>query len=215
MAEICPLFGGSKPFTPPTWKTTDDRVRGGSSKSDLSPLKGNCAVFYGNLDIKTLGGAGFASQFSPENDDKKDSLVGRVGNDEDSNSAQAWDLSAYDGIEISIVQGDEKVYTLILRDHEIAEKREDGREHAAINWETELQAPTGGGTAFKAWKDFNAFYRGKERKDVGTLKTEHLRRIGIMMRSYFGTQEGEFRLILKSISARKEPKEASVQLLGS
>ena len=34
-------------------------------------------------------------------------------------------------------------------------------------------------------------------------------------KSYFGTQEGEFRLILNSIRARKEPKEAAVQLRGS
>ena len=33
-------------------------------------------------------------------------------------------------------------------------------------------------------------------------------------KSYFGTQEGEFRLTLQSISARKEPKEASVVPVG-
>lgn len=215
MAESFTLFGGSKPFAPPPWKTTDDRVRGGSSQSCLSPLEGNCASFHGNLDIKTLGGAGFASQYSPENDDKKTTQAASAGNDEDSNGTQVWDLSAYDGIEISTFQGDEKVYTLILRDDETAEKREDGREQAGINWEADFQAAADGGTVFRSWNDFKATYRGKERKDVGSLRTEHVRRIAIMMRSYFGTQEGEFRLMLKSILARKELKEAFAQQHGS
>ena len=157
-------------------------MRGGSSQSYLSPLEGNCASFHGNLDIKTLGGAGFASQFSPDNEVKKDKKVARTGNDEELIGAETWDLSAYDGIEISIVEGDEKAYTLILRDDEIAEKREDGRAQAGINWEAEFQVAAGDGIVWKAWKDFKATYRGNERKDVGSLSTEHVRRMGIMMR---------------------------------
>ena len=171
-----------RPLVPPPWQTKDDRVRGGSSQSYLSPLEGNCAAFYGNLDIKTLGGAGFASQFSPENVDRKDDQARMLGDNGDPNDVKAWDLSAYAGIEIAFAQGDDKVYTFILRDDEIVEKREDGREQAGINWEVELQAPVGGGTVWKPWKDFKATYRGKEKKDVGSLRIEHVRRMGIMMR---------------------------------
>lgn len=45
------------------------------------------ARFYGNLDIKTLGGAGFASQRT-------------VGED------RSWDLSDYAGIQLNIAKGD-------------------------------------------------------------------------------------------------------------
>ena len=47
------------------------------------------ARFYGNLDIKTLGGAGFASQRT-------------VGEDKN------WDLSDYAGIQLDIAKGDSK-----------------------------------------------------------------------------------------------------------
>lgn len=42
------------------------------------------ARFYGNLDIKTLGGAGFASQRTTAED-------------------KSWDLHEYDGVELEIV----------------------------------------------------------------------------------------------------------------
>jgi hypothetical protein len=45
------------------------------------------ARFYGNLDIKTLGGAGFASQRTVSED-------------------KEWDLSEYAGIQLDIAKGD-------------------------------------------------------------------------------------------------------------
>lgn len=47
------------------------------------------ARFYGNLDIKTLGGAGFASQRTVSED-------------------KNWDLSEYAGIQLDIAKGDSK-----------------------------------------------------------------------------------------------------------
>ena len=47
------------------------------------------ARFYGELDIKTLGGAGFASQRTTDDD-------------------RIWDLSGYDGIELAVVSADGK-----------------------------------------------------------------------------------------------------------
>ena len=48
------------------------------------------ARFYGELDIKTLGGAGFASQRTVSED-------------------RTWDLSGYAGIQLEIAKGDSKL----------------------------------------------------------------------------------------------------------
>ena len=190
---------------PSSWTTTDDRLRGGASQSYLDALPNNCARFYGHLDTSTLDGAGFASQYSPE--------------------GGSWDLSAYDGIEVEFQERDGKVYTLVLKDEESPGKREDGREKASINWEAEFRGcnsvgEEGDGNGFTKvwvpWGDFKATYRGKEKKDTGELKTRSVRRVGIMMRSYFGKQDGDFSIELSSICARKEAegdKKCSASLL--
>lgn len=95
---------------------------------------------------------------------------------------KAWNLSAYDGIEIDVGKGDGKVYTLILKDEKSPGKRDDGREQASINWEVDFKAGKGGGRVWKSWKDFRATFRGKEKLDVGSLRTDQVRRVGIMMR---------------------------------
>jgi len=180
------LFGATKPFLPPPWTTTDDRVRGGASQSYLTALPNNCARFYGHLDTSTLGGAGFASQLSPpeitpnaETEGKKDNI---------------WDLSLYDGMEIEVGKGDGKVYTFILKDEEQAEKRDDGREKAGVNWEVEFRAgkvddesakkdgKEEGTKVWIPWGDFKATFRGKEKEDAGKLKTGEVSRVGLMMR---------------------------------
>ena len=177
------LFGISKPFLPPPWTTTDDRVRGGASQSYLTAFPNNTARFYGHLDTSTLGGAGFASQFSPLEIFDLD----KGTKDEKS----SWDLSAYDGIEIEVGKGDGKVYTFILKDEEQAEKREDGREKSGINWEIDFKAGKSGDAEVEKeegmkvwvpWGDFKATYRGKEKEDAGRLKTGEVRRVGLMMR---------------------------------
>ena len=96
------------------------------------------------------------------------------------------------------------MYTLILKDEEMAGKRDDGREKAGISWEVEFRSgqkkevekegaygsDKGGSrkvvstTVWVPWEDFKATYRGKEKKDAGKLKTGEVRRVGIMMRRY-------------------------------
>ncbi|KAL8777911.1 MAG: hypothetical protein Q9213_007652 [Squamulea squamosa] len=187
---------------------SDDRVRGGSSRSSLSALSNNCALFEGHLDIETLGGAGFASQFqfaTPRNEDSG------------SSGDNVWDLSAYEGVEVDVGEGDGKVYTLILKDEEMQDKRDDGREKAGISWEADFRANdsnTGGiggemvgKKIWVSWSALKATYRGKEKEDVGKFKPGEIRRIGFMMRSFFGTQQGDFRLELRSITARKHTSE--------
>jgi hypothetical protein len=59
-----------------------------SLKSYLEFAKSNsCVRLFGNLDIKTLGGAGFASQRTTGED-------------------RHWDLSGFDGIALKIKHGD-------------------------------------------------------------------------------------------------------------
>ncbi|KAL8736243.1 MAG: hypothetical protein Q9166_000398 [cf. Caloplaca sp. 2 TL-2023] len=196
-SETLVLFGGSK---------SDDRVRGGSSRSALSALSNNCALFEGHLDIETLGGAGFASQFQyAASSDKGADLT----------SGSVWNLSAYEGIEVHVGAGDGKVYTLILKDEETQDKRDDGREKAGMNWEADFRVGKSsegdssedveGKKIWVPWSALKATYRGKEKDNAGEFKSGEVRRVGFMMRSFFGTQKGDFRLELRSLTARKQP----------
>ena len=173
---------GLRPWIPPPWITTDDRIRGGISQSHVSALPSNSARFYGHLDTSTLGGAGFASQFCSADADEN----------------WTWDLSKFDGIEVVVEKGDGKVYTLILKDVEQAAKREDGREKAGVSWEVEFRAGQNKRvqesekytdilasediTIWVPWSEFKATYRGKEKKDAGELKRGEIRKLGLMMR---------------------------------
>jgi len=127
------------------------------------------AVFYGNLDTKTLGGAGFASQRT-------------------TTETTTWDLSNYDGILLDIAQTDGKKYTLILKD-DILPKRSDGREQSTISWEydfsTKQLMKRGGGESgqvFVPWEDMIPTYRGREKKDVEPLNLREIKRFSLMMR---------------------------------
>lgn len=202
------------------WDTSDDRVRGGSSQSSLTALPGNCALFEGHLDIDTLGGAGFASQLQ--------SAALSTGVED-----AAWDLSIYNGIELDVGPGDRKIYTFIFKDELLEDKRDDGRDKAGINWEADFSLSTDNGVTTQEgiqgkkiwipWEALKATFRGKEKSNARKFDPAEIRRIGIMMRrsvchsgtecfgeltvmySYFGTQRGDFRLELRSISARTCP----------
>ncbi|KKK26312.1 hypothetical protein ARAM_001564, partial [Aspergillus rambellii] len=175
------LFGGPHPWSQDDWTSSDDRVRGGSSYSTLvrSPT-GQTAAFQGNLDIETLGGAGFASQRTT--------------------GERCWDLSAYDGLELNIDEADSKLYTLTLK-NEILPKRPDGREQSSVSWEIDFRTPETGKVVVK-WAGFKATYRGREmKKNPPCLDLTNIKRMSIMMRSFFGTQHGDFSLRLVSIAA--------------
>ncbi|PKX96416.1 CIA30 family protein [Aspergillus novofumigatus IBT 16806] len=172
------LFGGDQPWSPTNWTSSDDRVRGGSSYSTLTILPNNTVQFHGHLDITTLGGAGFAAQRTTDD--------------------LSWDLSDADGLELGIAGSDGKMYTLVLKDR-LLPKRADGREQSTISWEYDFR------TAGKAivrvrWVDLRATYRGRE-ADAEPLDLRNVKRISIMVRSFFGRQEGEFLLDIASIAA--------------
>ncbi|KAI0408419.1 NADH:ubiquinone oxidoreductase intermediate-associated protein 30 [Xylaria palmicola] len=174
------LFGGDKPWLAEAWVAADDRVRGGRSQSYLDYPTGprETVRFHGDLDITTLGGAGFASQRSPD--------------------PQRWDLSGFQGLRLAVKDGDGKMYTLIVKD-EILPRRPDGREQSTVSWEydftgdeAELDIP---------WRELKPTYRGKPKPDAKPLDLANIKRMSIMMRSFFGEQEGPFALELRYIAA--------------
>jgi hypothetical protein len=81
------------------FEASDDRDRGGSSKvipnflgqsksqSHLEIHSNEYALFYGTLDTKTLGGAGFASRRTAD-------------------TSKVWDCSGTDGILLQIPEAD-------------------------------------------------------------------------------------------------------------
>ena len=103
------------------------------------------------------------------------------------------------------------MYTLILKDEERKEKRDDGREQSSLSWEYDFRVPSSAGSAkpteethfWIPWSEFKPTFRGREKKDAGPLKTGSVTRFSIMMRSFFDTQEGDFRVVLTSIAAVK------------
>ncbi|OMP88368.1 hypothetical protein BK809_0003125, partial [Diplodia seriata] len=170
------------------WTSSDDRVRGGKSHSyfdidETDPV----ARFYGNLDIKTLGGAGFASQRT-------------------TGENRSWNIDGYDGIQIEIAKSDTTKYTLNIKNELLPPDPDTGREQSTISYEYDFVAPSPNTTAasstiFIPWDQFKATYRGREDPDAPPVNLTDVKRFGVMTRSFFGNQEGNFSLSLKSISA--------------
>ncbi|KAL6708504.1 hypothetical protein ACN47E_002767 [Coniothyrium glycines] len=175
------LFGGVKGWHAEDWTASDDRVRNGSSQSYLT-ITPPTALFHGTLDSTTLGGAGFASQ--------------RTTND------LPWDLSPYSGIHLALGKHDDKRYTITLKD-EVLPLSSDGREQSTTSYEYDFtNAPPEG--VFIPWHAFNATYRGTAKDDAEPLDVADVKRITIMMRSFFAQQQGDFELEIKSITAVKQ-----------
>ncbi|KAF1939576.1 CIA30 family protein [Clathrospora elynae] len=173
------IFGGDRGWKASDWTDSDDRVRGGASQSYLD-ISGSSARFHGNLDITALGGAGFASQ--------------RTTGDE-----KTWDLSDYDGIYLHLGKHDGKKYTLTLKD-EILPLMADGREQSTISYEYDFSS-TSKMALFVPWHAMKPTYRGKPKNDAAPLDTKNVKRFSLMMRSFFGDQEGDFSLTVMSIKA--------------
>ncbi|KAJ4514274.1 hypothetical protein HRR83_006773 [Exophiala dermatitidis] len=190
------LFGSNGGWYPEQWTASDDRVRGGSSQSYLD-CSGPAACFHGRLDIGTLGGAGFASQRTVRDD---------------------WHLKldSFAGVEVSIdpSHSDNHVYTLILKDHLLPPNRDNGREQSTMSWEFDFSTadsvPAGDDdttyrSLFIPWGRFRPTYRGKSYRSSKPLDVSDIRRVSIMIRSFFGSQQGEFRLRIHSLTACSAP----------
>lgn len=151
--------------------------------------------FHGNLDIKTLGGAGFASQRTTGED-------------------RSWDLSSYAGIVLDIAEADGKYpippnhatymasagrqahsckladnrYTFILKDELLPRNPDNGREQATISWEYDFKPCFGegglekGGLVWVPWSALKPTYRGKEKEHADPINLKTIKRMSIMMR---------------------------------
>ncbi|KAI0968171.1 NADH:ubiquinone oxidoreductase intermediate-associated protein 30 [Xylaria arbuscula] len=174
------LFGETESWLAEHWVASDDRVRGGRSISHLDyTSETNARVrFHGELDIKALGGAGFASQRSPEQ--------------------RSWDLSQFKGLSLAIRDGDGKRYTLVVKDT-VAAGRPDGRLYSTVSWEYDFEGKAG--EVHVPWEDLKPTYRGKPAPDTAPLNRENIKSISFMMRSFFGEQEGPFNLQLDHVVA--------------
>jgi len=92
-----------------------------------------------------------------------------------------WDLSAYSGIQLDILEADEKRYTFLIKDELLPESPE-GREQSTISWEYDFNADREGEKLFIRWADLKPTYRGKEKTDVKPLDLRNIRRMSIMNR---------------------------------
>ncbi|KAK3672266.1 hypothetical protein LTR78_007806 [Recurvomyces mirabilis] len=192
--KVKDLFGGSSAWDVEKWSASDDRVRGGKSQSYLEIDDNKAARFHGNLDIKTLGGAGFASQ----------------------KSTVDLDLSDFVAVRLNIAKGDKKRYTFILKDKLLPKNEDNGREQATISYEADFTLPSEilpgdahNRSVIIPFDSLNATYRGKLQKDAPKIDTKNIKQISLMNRSFFGTQEGDFSLTVSSITAiSKMPKQS-------
>ncbi|KAI1453432.1 NADH:ubiquinone oxidoreductase complex I intermediate-associated protein 30 [Annulohypoxylon moriforme] len=183
------LFGGYKSWNENAWCSSDDRVRGGKSKSYLEcPPDSNIATFHGTLDIKVLKGAGFASQHTVD--------------------PQNWDLVDYQGLRVGVGAVDGMRYTLVLKDEVPVKRTPDVYDESTVSWEFEFVPSTDEEVSVR-WKDFRPTYRGVPVQDTEPLRLDRIKRIGILMRSFFGAQEGPFKLELKYIAAIESEDKSS------
>ena len=127
-----------------------------------------------------------------------------------------WDLHAYDGLEIEWTEGDGKTYTLVLKDELEEEDRGDGsgRTKSGVVWEAEIKMEREGGRAWVPWGGFRPTYRGRKWEGGGELKVREIKRVGVMMRSFFGEQEGGFRVVLRGVCAVRVGREGGEVVEG-
>ncbi len=122
--------------------------------------------FAGELDHKTLGGAGFAAQRTVDD-------------------YRPPDLSNFDALVLDIPHSDGKKYTIILKDT-LNPKTREGREAASVSWEHDFHLPgfAGSGRVILHFDNFKPFYRGKpvENSNTPPIDRRGIRRIAIMVR---------------------------------
>lgn len=82
----------------------------------------------------------------------------------------------------------------------------DGREQSTISYEYDFSA-AGNSSIFVPWSELKPTYRGKEKSDAAPLNTKSVKRWSFMMRSFFGDQEGDFSVEIKSVKAVSQPED--------
>ncbi|KAK1982122.1 complex I intermediate-associated protein 30 [Colletotrichum cereale] len=186
------------PWDKSQWVASDDTVRNGTSHSALdiiepgtsgNPFSETIANFHGNLDFTTLGGAGFASQ----------------------RTADEWpglNISGYDTITLEIPYADGKRYTLNLKD--TVPTPINGVEQSGVSWEFNFQPPAVNHTEGNVQRvvmpisEFVPTFRGRVQNNTAPLDLSSIKRVNLMIRSFFAEQAGDFELHIKSVIASKE-----------
>ncbi|GKT63339.1 CIA30 family protein [Colletotrichum tofieldiae] len=186
------------PWDKSQWIASDDTVRNGTSHSALdiiepgsagNPFLETIANFHGKLDYATLGGAGFASQRTVDD----------------------WpglDISAYDTITLEIPYADGKRYSFNLKD--TVPPPINGVEQSGVSWEFNFQLPAVNHTDGQTEKvvipisEFVPTFRGRVQNNTAPLDLTSIKRVNIMIRSFFAEQDGDFELHIKSVVASKE-----------
>jgi len=207
MNNYTPLFGPPHRWNASQWKSQTDALRGGVSTAWLRvSLDGTYALFEGTLDSIALGGAGFSS----------------VVNDGE------WNFEGKDGlwVEVQGMKNPKKTLTLLLKNEVPKEgegEKEKEKPRSTVSWEYEIDLTATASTSsavgpdeedeeglapmlrmFMPFAEFKPFYRGRPVEPEGEgLKLGDVKRVGLMVRSYFGRQEqeGAFRFTILRVWA--------------
>lgn len=119
-------------------------------------------------------------------------------------------LTSFANVKILIVLCVDKGYTFNVKDTLLPRDPNTGREQSTISYEFDFKLSPASETLAKKkstfwipWSSFHATYRGREKNDAPSLKIGDIKRFGIMCRSFFGEQEGDFKLEIERIRAVK------------
>ncbi|TDZ24732.1 Uncharacterized protein Cob_v002176 [Colletotrichum orbiculare MAFF 240422] len=82
---------------------------------------------------------------------------------------------------------------------EILPLRDDGRDQSTTSWEYDFVCDSG--DVHVLWDELMPTYRGKPKPGAKPLDRSSIKRISFMMRSFFGEQEGDFRLTIAHVAA--------------
>jgi hypothetical protein len=169
------LFGVGAGWSLDSWRTVDDRVRGGSSISHFIPSNEN-ALFYGHLDTTTLGGAGFASQ----------KFVPNV----------PFNFLSWSGLIITIIEGDGLKYAINLKGTK-DKRRPDGRLESSIEYKFSFEGSKS--QVIAPFSEFKPFFRGRPAPESPPLNKTEIYSLSFMIQSYFDQQKGDFKITMESI----------------
>lgn len=207
------------PWDASRFQASDDRVRGGVSVSflDVGPSPSDAgrtaATFHGNLNTTALGGAGFASQRTVDPFSADLTGVSGLVTEIVVPTSAAGHGGAACSASSACCGADGKpgkTFTVTLKS-DILPPGPDGREQSTVSWEYGFCVLPEQGAQVKTRRiemplsDFKATYRGREVKDA-TLDLANIKRIGFMMRSFFGEQDGDFSLTMNYLAASSPAK---------
>lgn len=111
-----------------------------------------------------------------------------------------------------------KRYTFNIKDNLLSRDPDTGREQSTVSYEYDFVISSNATSKgekvrlFVPWDALKATYRGREKSDAPKLNKESVKRFGIMCRSFFGEQEGDFKLGIERISAAYEVEESKAIL---